>query len=204
MLHTRHNLITADPSQLGDSVKFIENEVRPSVENQPGNLGLSLQMNPELGVAILESFWVSGDALRASERAVAPDRAAAVRRASGTVTVERYAVPVFEREAPLRTGEGVRVTRMDVAPTAVEDTIEVIGDTAVPRLADAEGFCAALYFIDRKTGQSIIETSWRDPKALAKSRSAAAAVRVDTVLATNGLVRAVEEYQMVFSSVRKL
>jgi len=77
MLHVRHNLITADPSQLGDSVKFIENEVRPSVENQPGNLGLSLQMNPELGVAILESFWVSGEALRLSERVVAPSRAAA-------------------------------------------------------------------------------------------------------------------------------
>ena len=87
MLHVRHNLITADPSQLSDSVKFIENEVRPNVENQPGNLGLALQLNPELGVAILESFWVSGDALRVSERVVAPSRAAAVRRATGTVTV---------------------------------------------------------------------------------------------------------------------
>ena len=84
MLHVRHNLITADPSQLSDSVKFIENEVRPNVENQPGNLGVALQLNPELGVAILESFWVSGDALRASERVVAPSRAAAVRRATGT------------------------------------------------------------------------------------------------------------------------
>ena len=91
MLHARHNLITADPSQLSDSVKFIESEVRPNVESQPGNLGLALQLNPELGVAILESFWVSGDALRVSERVVAPSRAAAVRRATGTVTVERGA-----------------------------------------------------------------------------------------------------------------
>jgi len=203
MLHVRHNLMTADPARLGDSVKFIANEVRPAVENQPGNLGLSLHLNPELGVAILESFWVSGDALRVSEHAVAPNRAAAVRRAAGTVTVERYAVPVFELEAPLRSGEGVRVTRMDVAPSAVEDTIEVIGDTAVPRLADTEGFCRALFFIDRATGHSIIETSWRDPQALGSSRSAAAAVRVDTVLATNGVIRGVEEYQMVFSSARK-
>jgi hypothetical protein len=203
MLHVRHNLITADPALLGDSVKFMENEVRPAVEGQPGNLGLSLQVNPELGLAILESFWVSGDALRVSEHAVAPNRAAAVRRAAGTVTVERYAVPVFELEAPLRSGEGVRVTRMDVAPSAVEDTIEVIGDTAVPRLADTEGFCSALFFIDRTAGHSIFETSWRDPQALAGSRSTAASVRVDTVLATNGVIRALEEYQMMFSSARK-
>src|SRR6202041_1380577 len=137
MLHARHNLITADPSQLSDSVKFIENEVRPDVENQPGNLGLALQLNPELGVAILESFWVSGDALRVSERVVAPSRAAAVRRAAGTVTVERYAVPVFELEAPLRSGEGVQVTRMDVAAWAAEVADEGIGGPAVPQLAES-------------------------------------------------------------------
>ena len=138
-----------------------------------------------------------------SVRAVAPSRAAAVRRATGTVTFERYAVPVFELEAPLRSGEGVRVARMDVAPSAVEDTIEVIGDTAVPPLADVEGFCSALFFIDRTAGHSIIETSWRDLQALAGSRSAAVVIRLDTVLAMSGVIRAVKEYQMVFSSARK-
>ncbi len=117
MLHVRLNLITADPIRLGDSVKFVENrDCRAVVEGQPGNLGMALKLNPDIGVAILESFWVSGDALRASERMTVPNRAAAVRRASGTVTVERYSVPVFEREAPLRSGEGVRVTRLDVQP----------------------------------------------------------------------------------------
>jgi hypothetical protein len=203
MLHVQLNLITADPRLLGDSIKFIENEVRPSVESQPGSLGLSLQMNPELGVAILESFWVSGDALRASERVVAPSCAAAVRRVSGTVTVERYAVPVFEQEAPLRSGECARLTRMDVLPSAADDAVEVFGDTVVPRLADTDGFCSALLFVDWNSGHSIMETLWRDPEALAASRGAAAAVRVDTVSATNGVIRAVEEYRLVFSSARR-
>jgi hypothetical protein len=154
-------------------------------------------------VAILESFWVSGDALRASEHVVAPNRAAAVRRATATVTVEHYRVPVFEREAPLRSGECVRLTRMDVLPSAVEDAVEVFGDTVVPRLADTDGFCSALLFVDRNSGHSVTETLWRDPEALAASRSAAAAVRVDTVAATNGVIRAVEEYRLVFSSARR-
>ncbi len=203
MLHVRLNLITADPIRLGDSVKFVENEVRPVVETQPGNLGMTLKLNPDIGVAILESFWVSGDALRASERMVAPNRAAAVRRAAGTVTVERYSVPVFEREAPLRSGEGVRVTRLDVQPGAVEDTVAAFGDVTVPWLADTEGFCSTLLFIDRTSGRSVVETVWRDPEALAASRSAAAAIRVNTVRATNGVIRSVEEYQLVFSSARK-
>jgi len=202
-MHVRLNLITADPLRLSDSVKFMESEVRLGIESQPGNLGMSLQMNPELGVVILESFWASGDALRASERAVASNSAEAARRATGTLTVERYRVPVFEKEASLRSGEGVRLTRMDVAAPAVEDAVATFGDTAVPQLAETDGFCSALMFVDRTSGRSIIETLWRDQEALAASRSAAAAIRVDTVAATGAVIRAVEEYRLIFSSVRK-
>ena len=63
--------------------------------------------------------------------------------------------------------------------------------------------CRGLFFIDRRSGRSVIETIWQGPEALAGSRSAAAAVRADSVLATNGVIRAVEEYQLVFSSARK-
>jgi quinol monooxygenase YgiN len=204
VLHVRLNLITADPLRLGDSLNYIENEVRGAVESQPGNVGMALQTNFELGVAILESFWASGDALRASERMVAPSRREAVRRATGTVTVERYRVPVFEREGSLRGGEGVRLTRMDVEPSAVEDAVAAFGDTVVPWLADTAGFCSALLFVDQTSGHSITETVWRDQQTFAASRSAEAAIRVDAVAATNSMIRAVEEYSLVFSSARKI
>ena len=57
MLHTRLDLITADPLVLGGCIKYIEGEVRPAVESLPGSLGLSLLASPELGAAVLESFW---------------------------------------------------------------------------------------------------------------------------------------------------
>jgi hypothetical protein len=199
----RFNLITADPLRLGDVVKFIEAEVHPEVESQPGSLGMSLYTNPDLGVAILESFWVSHDALRISEHVVAPSRREVVRRAAGTVSVERYRVPVFEREAPPRAEAGLRLTRMDVEPSRVEDGVEAYGDTVVPWLADTEGFCSALLLVDRNTGHSISEAIWRNPPALAASRSVAAAVRVDAVATTGCVIRAVEEYGLVFSSARK-
>ena len=203
MLHVRLNLITADPVRLGDSIKYIEAEVCPAVESQPGNLGMSLQANPELGVAILESFWASHDTLLDSERIVAPSRREAVRRATGTVAVERYRVPVFELEGPMPGGSGVRLTRMDVDPLRVEDAVEVFGDTAVPWLADTEGFCCTLLFVDHNSGHLVSKTVWRDSQALAGSRSAAAAMRVQAVDATGCVVRAVEEHSLVFSTARK-
>lgn len=57
MLHARLDLITADPRVLGGCIKYIESEVRPAVESQPGSRGLSLLASPEPGAAVLESFW---------------------------------------------------------------------------------------------------------------------------------------------------
>lgn len=203
MLHVRFNFLTADPHRLGDSVKFIESEVRPQVDSQPGSLGTSLYTDPEAGLAILESFWASDDAMHASEHTVSSSRREAVKRAAGTVSVERYEVPVFELEAPMRSGAGMRLTRMDVEPSQVEDAVEVYGDTAVPWLAETRGFCSTLLLVDPQTGHTISETLWRDEETLAETRSLAAAVRVDTVSATGCVIRAVEEYGLVSTSARK-
>lgn len=203
MLQVRFNLITADPVRLGDAVKFIETEVRPVVESLHGSLGMSLYANPELGVAILESFWASRVALVQSAELVVPTRREAVRRAAGTVTIERYRVPVFEQEAPLSAGAGLRLTRMDIEPSRVDDEVEAYGDTVVPWLAETEGFLGALLFVDPSTGHSISQTIWRNHQTLAASRSAAAAVGVDMAESTGCVLRAVDEYGLMFSSARK-
>ena len=49
----------------------------------------------------------------------------------------------------------------------------------------------------------ISETIWNSPQALAASRSAAAAVRVDMVESAGCVIQAVDEYGLVFSSARK-
>jgi hypothetical protein len=52
---------------------------------------------------------------------------------------------VFEREAPWRGGQGVRVARMNVEPSQlshVEDAVAWYVVPVVPVVADASGFCA--------------------------------------------------------------
>jgi len=178
MLHVEVSRITADPGRLADAVRYLTSEARPAVERQPGNLGTSLLLDPEAGAAGFESFWASSSALTDSEGVIAASAREAARQAGGTATRGRYAVLVFEHQAPWRGGQGVRVTPMDVEPSmlsSVEDAIAWYGDTAVPVLADTSGFCVALLYADRASGRVISETVWQDPRALAASRSAAAA-----------------------------
>jgi heme-degrading monooxygenase HmoA len=202
MMRARVNLITADPDRMADTIGYIKVSVRPAVESVDGSLGLSLYANAETGVAVLESFWESSEALIHSEQVAAPRRTDVVRRAAGTVSVERYRVPVYERQAPLDTAVGLRLTRMDVDTGRIEDAVECFGATVVPRLAGTGGFCGALLLVDWDSGHSISETMWDSHKALAASRGEAAAVRVETVRSTDALIRAVEEYDLVFSTAR--
>jgi hypothetical protein len=203
MLHARLDLITADPLALGRCITYIEREVRPAAESRPGSLGLSLLASPESGAAVLESFWASRDALAASEQAEALQCGELARRARGPVTSEQYQLPVFEREALLHGGEEVRITRIEVKPSAVADVIEVFADSAVPWLAETTGFRSALLFADPGSGHLVGESAWWDARARAASPSVAALIRADLLEAANCLIRAVDDYRLVFSSARK-
>jgi heme-degrading monooxygenase HmoA len=203
VLHVRVNVITADPPFLDEFVTFIDREVRPAVDSQPGCQGLSLLAGQETGVAVLESFWASHDALRASEQAAMALRGELARRAPGAVTEDQYQVPVFEPEAPLRGKEAARLTRIEVTRSAVDEVIEVFGDTAVPWLAEASGFRGALLFADRALGHLISQTLWQDAQARAASPSTAELIRADVLESAHCVIRAVEDYTLAFSSVRR-
>jgi heme-degrading monooxygenase HmoA len=203
VLHLRLNLIAAGPPVLDECVGYIRSELGPAVERQPGSLGISLLISPRLGVAALESFWASAQALRAGEQATASLRAALAGRVGVSMTDEQYRILVFERRAPLRGGEAVRLTRMKAKPSAVEDVTEAFGDSAVPWLAETPGFRAALLFVDPDSGQLISQTVWRGPQARAASPSTAAVIQADVLNAADCVIRAVEDYSLVFSSARK-
>ncbi|MGH3199245.1 MAG: hypothetical protein ACRDNT_25735 [Streptosporangiaceae bacterium] len=206
MPYLRLNLITAGPPGLGECIRHIESVVRPALESQPGSLGLSLLASPELGVAALKSFWASRRALRVSEQAAASVRGELARRAGGSVTGQQCRILIFEREVPLHGGEAVRLTRMKAKPSAVEVVTEVFGDTVVPWLAETPGFRDALLFADLDSGQLISETVWRDPQARAASPvlwAPAAVIRAGVLDAADCVVRAVEDYSLVFSSARE-
>jgi hypothetical protein len=90
--------------------------------------------------------------------------------------------------------------RQAVQAVNLEDAVAWYGDTAVPRLADASGFCAALLYADWASGRLISETVWQDPQALAASRSTATAG--EAAAALNGVIGASKGYRLAFGSAR--
>lgn len=206
MLHTRLNRIAADTAALDECLAYIEREIRPELESRPGSLGISVLADRERGVVIFGSVWGTGAEMSGSENAEAPLRAELARRAGGPVTAEGYQVPIYElveREALPRRGRAVRLTRIQVRPSQVDDAIEVVGDIAMPSLVEAPGFCDAMLFADPASGRLISETVWRDPGARAAAPGVAAIVRAEIPDEAGSEIRGVEDYVLVFSSERE-
>jgi hypothetical protein len=202
MEHVRFNVLTTDPAALNDAIRYIDDEARPLVEREPGSRGLSVSADCDLGVAVITSFWVSGDAMRESEKAAAAIREEALRRGIATVSVEHFEVASTLRVSSPTRAAGVRVTRSDVDPQRIDDAITAYEDTALPPLTEADGLCSALMFVHRRTGRAVAETVWRDTDALAASRGIEAIIRVDAVAATDAAIRALDEYRVVFTAGR--
>ena len=201
-MHVRVNMLAGDPAQLGEVTRYLEGTVRPYVEAQPGNRGIACLVHADLGVCVIASYWDSADALAASEQAVQVSRKEITERMHGTVTVEQYDVPVFVRRSRPQPGAGVRLSRFDCAPDSIDAILEEFRTTGVPTLMDQAGFCSAHVMIDRASGQGIVVTAWDDMAAMAASRSAIARLRAAVAEVTHLRIRSVEEYTLVFSSVR--
>jgi hypothetical protein len=180
VLHIRLSRIATDPPALDDCVAYIESEARQAVEIRPGSLGISVLADRTEGAALYGSVWVSWDAMSASEETEAPLRAELAKRAGTPVTVWDYQIPIsviFDYALLLLGGQAVRLTRIQVKPSQVDDVIAVVGDEVVPSLSEAPGFRAVLLFADPASGRMISETIWRDPRARAAAPSVAAIIR---------------------------
>jgi len=154
--------------------------------------------------------------MSASEETEAPLRAELAKRAGTPVSVCDYQLPIsviFDYALLLRGGQAVRLTRIQVKPSQVDEVIEVAGAEVVPSLSEAPGFRAALLFADPASGRLISETIWRDPRARAAAPSVAAIIRREFPDEAGsdipgfpdeagGEIRGVADYTLVFSSVR--
>jgi quinol monooxygenase YgiN len=204
MMHIRLSRIAAEPPALDEWVAHIEREVLPALESVRGSLGISVLADGEEGATIFGSVWASSLEMSASEETEGPLRVELAKRAGGPVTVEDYEIAVFEQAAPPRGGQAVRLTRIQVKPSHALDTIDVVGDIAVPSLAETPGFCAALLFADPGSGRLISQTVWRDPSARAAAPSVAAIIRAEMPDEANREIRAVADYRLVFSTIQEL
>jgi hypothetical protein len=185
MEHARVNFITIDPRFDEEVMRYISSEARPQVENEPGSTGMAMLVNTDLGVLVVESFWVSGDAMHESERSVPQFRKEILRLGVATVSVEQFEVATTIRHVRPTASAAARLMRAGLEPKHTAATIESFGDIGLAPLSVTEGFCTSAVLLHRATHRAIIEMIWKDGATLATSRGVSASARADFVAATD-------------------
>jgi hypothetical protein len=201
-VYARVNLLTGDPAQLGEAVRYAKGIVRPHVEAQHGNRGLGCLVNADLGICVVTSYWDTVEDMTSSEQAVQVFRKQLVERLKGTAKVEHFEVPVFVRRSRSQDGAGVRVTRFECVPARIDTVIREFRKSEIPEFIATPAICSAQMLTDRVFGQCALVTAWENMAAMAASRSSTARLRATMATVTHTQIRSVEEYKMVFSSVR--
>ncbi len=202
-MHVRMNMLVGDPARLDEATRYLEGSVRPHVEAQPGNRGIAVLTNADLGICVIASYWDSADVMAASEQAVEVPRKELTELIKGTVTVEKYEVAVFARRSRPPAGAGVRLTWIDADPAYLDGAIAEFRSTGVPALTQMPGLCSTQFLADRETGHCIAVTAWQDHAAMSVGRSGVATLRANLTAVTHSQIRMVEEFTLMSSSVRE-
>ena len=202
-MYARLTMVDGDPQRVDDLVAFVESDVRPAVEAQPGSRGVALFVNRESGAGGVCSFFGSAEDRDASASAVKGLRDKAVELIEGTATVENFEIPVFHRLVLPGPGAWLRFVRTHNDDlSTVDAAIEQFKTITLPALTAVPGLCSVLLFIDRETGTAATSTCWADAAALEASLDSALNIRSEA-LARSGLsLTSVETYELIFTTAQ--
>jgi hypothetical protein len=199
-VYARFSLHTADPKRLDEVISHYEDDVRTVFAHEPGYRGMSVLVNDDLGVALVEAYWGTEKEMRSNDVTFAdPVHDAAFFGA--TVSIEHYEVASFVHAAPAHPGATVSITRLHTEPTSADDVRAAYGGIGLASLAASDGLCTAVRFVDPQSGKGVVETIWRDGPALVAARGAAAERRLEAASAKTVTVLGMEQYRLDFHSV---
>jgi hypothetical protein len=199
-VYARLSLHTADPTRLDEVITHYKDDVRSVFTHEPGYRGMSVLVNADLGVALVEAYWATEQEMLANDTTFAnPVHDAAFFGA--TVSIEHYEVGSFVHTAPAHPGAAVGLTRLGTEPTSPDDVRAAYADIALGPLAASDGFRTGVLLVDPQSGRGVVETIWRDGAALVAARGSAADRRLEAASAATITVRGMESYRLDFHSV---
>ena len=91
----------------------------------------------------------------------------------------------------------IRVTRIHVAPEALEQSISNFKERVIPALKSAPGYAGATMLINRETGEGAGVTYWESVEALAASDDVGISARTQAAATAGFTVTDVDRFELV-------
>lgn len=201
-MHARSTSILGDSSQVDACIRYVRDDVMPTVTAMDGCLGLSLLANRDTGRCIATTSWMSEETMQATDGVVSPLREHASELMAGEATVDEWEIAVMHREHAAQEGSWCRVTWLRCEPTEVESTIDFFKDSVLARIESADGFCSASFMVNRQTGECCATARFETRADLDATREMARGLREERSRMGGVEFTDVDECELVIAHLR--
>lgn len=202
-MYARSTTIQAMPSAIDQGLTYLREDVMPALLRTDGCVGLSVVVDRDTGRCIATSSWDSERAMQASAAAMQAVRDQGTKAFGGTISsVEEWEIALLHRAHHTREGTCVRVTRLTGDPGILDQAVDLVRGTVIPRLETMPGFGSCSFLVDRGTGRAVGTFAFDTRAALEASRAAATEVRTAVVRQLGATVEDVHEFELALAHLR--
>lgn len=202
-MYARSTSVQGDPARIDEGIRFVREDVMPTVTGMGGCIGLSMLVDRENGRGIVTTSWTSEEEMRATDGQVSAFRSRAAEiMGGGEPEVSHWEIAVMHREHDAREGSWCRVTWLSCPPDEVESTLDFFRDTVMPRLEANDGFCSASMLVDRATGRCCATARFDSREDLEQTRDMARGMREQRSRESNVVFDDVLECELVLAHLR--
>lgn len=199
----RANMVEADPGKVEEGIAFVRDRIRPVVDSLPGSRGLGMWVNRETGQVVVHTVWEDRAALDGSESRLADLRAEVARvMEARSVRVEVVEPGVMWQAAADQPGYWARHVEMTVPVARVEEGISLFRDEALPAIRQFPGVNTCVLLVNRETGLSMVNVTYRSKDDLEAAQERATALRASMVDRLEGSPPVVWELETTIVGIR--
>jgi hypothetical protein len=199
-MHARMNTIFGTRDKVDAGIAHLDGPDRRAVEATRANRGLTTLVDRAGGVIVALSYWE--EPAHSSDAALTRAREGAAAAAGGDLVVESYEVAIAERASVLAPGAVVRMARVQIEQSRIEDGLAFLRAEALAQLRDGAGFRSAEFLLDRSSGNGVIVSAWAAEADAARADAVLDGLRDDAVERVGVTFPRTETYAMVRTSAQ--
>jgi hypothetical protein len=201
-MYARSTTVHGDPQRMDDGIDYVRREVMSQVGRMDGCIGLSMLCDRPSGRCIITTAWRDEPSMHDTEGAVHDMRKRASELLGGRPRVQEWEIALMHRMHQTHNGACTRVIWADIDPGRMQDQVDTLRMSIIPRVEDLPGFCAISLMLDRDNGRSALSVTYDSREDMRLANEQALAVRADFVRATGMQITDILEFDLVVAHLR--
>jgi len=201
-MYARSTDITAKTSMIDAGIRYVEDQLMPTLMDMEGCVGLSMMADRATGRCVTTSAWQTEDAMRASAPRIQPLRDQYVATFGGQAPmVDEWEVALMHRDHRSTAGACARTSWLQGNPMSIESSIDGFR-SILSTLEDLPGFCSASLLINRETGRAASTVTYDSADAVMQTRGPANTLRTRVAQQSGAEVLEVAEFELSVAHLR--